>query len=124
MEDAIFACAAVVFVEPARSEMARRALVQTPGLREFELFSGFLAFIRTAHYWTMLHPQIESEDDMVDLPRGQAELAHLLLEDPEANRCEMSERMFAELVQLRDLNERDELRKAKQSLEEKDRQKD
>src|SRR5580658_7168622 len=53
MEDAIFACAAIIFVEPARSESARHALVRTLGVREYELFSGCLAFIRTAHYWTM-----------------------------------------------------------------------
>ena len=123
MEDAIFACAAVMFVEPARSESATRALVRTLGLRTYELFSGCLAFIRTAHYWTMLHPEIESEDDMVALLRGQEELARLLLEDSEADRSEMSERMFAELVQLRELNEREDLKKAKQALEEKARQK-
>jgi signal transduction histidine kinase len=123
VEDAIFACAAVLFVEPARSEAARHALVRTLGLRAYELFSGCLAFIRTAHYWTMLHPEIESEDDMVTLMRGQEELARLLLEDPESDRSEMSERMFAELVQLRELNEREELQKAKRALEEKDRQK-
>jgi signal transduction histidine kinase len=123
MEDAVFACAAVMFVEPARSESARKALVRTLGPHWYELFSGCLAFIRTAHYWTMLHPEIESEADMVALMRGQEELARLLLEDAEADRSEMSERMFAELVQLRELNEREELKKAKQALEEKARQK-
>jgi hypothetical protein len=79
-----------------------RALVHTLGLRNYELFSGCLAFIRTAHYWTMLHPEIESEEDMLELLRSHQELAQLLLEDPEANRSEMSERMFAELAQLRE----------------------
>jgi signal transduction histidine kinase len=124
LEDEIFACAAVMFVEPARSDSARRALVRTLGPREYELFSGCLAFIRTAHYWTMLHPEIESEEDMLELMRGHEELARLLLEDPEADRSEMSERMYEELVRLRELNERQELQKAKQALEEKDRQKD
>ena len=124
IEDEIFACAAVMFVEPARSESARRALSHTLGLREFEFLCGCLAFIRTAHYWTMLHPEIESEEDMLELLRGHEELAQLLLEDPEANRSELSERMFVELTQLRELNERQELQKAKHALEEKDRQKD
>lgn len=124
MEDEIFACAAILFVQPARSEPARHALVRALGLREYELFSGCLAFIRTAHYWTMLHPEIETEDDMLELLRGHEELARLLLEDPEANRCEMGERLFGELAQLRELNERQDLQKAKQLLEEKDRQKD
>jgi signal transduction histidine kinase/CheY-like chemotaxis protein len=124
LEDEIFACAAVMFVEPARSDSARGALIRTLGQRDYEFFSGCLAFIRTAHYWTMLHPEIESEDDMLALMRGHEELARLLLEDSEADRCEMSERTFAELTSLRELNERQELRKAKLALEEKDRQKD
>src|SRR5882757_3449864 len=124
LEDDIFACAAVMFVEPARSDGARAALIRTLGERGYEFFSGCLAFIRTAHYWTMLHPEIESEEDMLALMRGHEELAQLLLEDPEADRSEMSERTFAELESLRELNERQELQKAKQALEEKDRQKD
>ena len=124
LEDAIFACAAVMFVEPARSERARRAVVRAVGLQHFEFFSGCLAFIRTAHYWTMLHPEIETEDDMQSLLRGHEELARLLLEDPEADRCEMGERLFEELTSLRELHERQELERAKRALEEKDRQKD
>src|SRR6185436_18960122 len=124
LEDAIFACAAVLFVEPARSERARRALVHAVGFRRFEFFSGCVAFIRTAHYWTMLHPEIETEDDMRQLMRGHEELARLLLNDPEADRCEMGERLFEELTSLRELNERRELERAKQALEEKDREKD
>ena len=108
----------------ARSERARRAVIRAIGVRRFEFFSGCLAFIRTAHYWTVLHPEIESEDDMLSLLRGQEELAKLLLEDAEADRCEMGERAFEELTTLRDLHERQELEKAKKALEEKDRQKD
>jgi signal transduction histidine kinase len=124
MEDAIFSCASILFVEPARSDAARRALIHIFGLRDYEFLSGCLAFIRTAHYWTMLHPEIDSEEDMLELLRNHQELARLLLEDPEASRCEMSERMHSELTALRELNERQELETAKMALEEKDRQKD
>jgi signal transduction histidine kinase len=72
----------------------------------------------------MLHPEIETEDDMRSLLSGHEELARLLLEDPESDRCEMSERVFEELTTLRELHERRELEEAKRALEEKDRQKD
>lgn len=124
LEDAIFACAAVLFVEPVRGEQARRALLHALGPRNFEFFSGCLAFIRTAHYWTMLHPEISSEDDMRDLMRRHEDLARLLLDDPEAARCDMDQRLFDELRSLRELNERQELERAKRALEAKDRQKD
>jgi signal transduction histidine kinase/CheY-like chemotaxis protein len=123
-EDLIFACAVLLFSEPGRSERARRAVIAAVGERHFEFLAGFLAFVRAAHYWTMLHPQIEIEDDMVALLRHHEELARLLWCDPEAERCEMGERLFEELTALRELNERRELEKAKHALEERDRQKD
>jgi len=124
MEDAIFACAAVMFIEPARSERARGAVKHAVNARRFEFFSGCLAFIRTAHYWTMLHPEIETEEDMRSLLSGHEVLARLLLEDSESDRCEMGERVFEELTTLRELHERQELKEAKRALEEKDQQKD
>ena len=77
---------------------ARRALIRTLGLRDYELFSGCLAFIRTAHYWTMLHPEIESEEDMLELMRGHEELARLLLEDPGGGSFRNERASFAELT--------------------------
>ena len=123
-EEWVFACAAVAFVEPMRSERARGALHHALGARGFELVSGFLAFVRTAHYWTMLHPEIELEEDMQRLMREQAELRRLLLEDPERDRNEITERLREEVEDLRSLHERRELAKAWSALEEKDRQKD
>jgi signal transduction histidine kinase/CheY-like chemotaxis protein len=124
MEELIFACSAILFVEPARSEQARDALLGALGPRRFEFLAGFLAFVRTAHYWTMLHPEIETEEDMRVLMRDHAELCRLLLNDQHADRCEISQRLFDELTMLRELNERQELETAKRALEEKDRQKD
>jgi signal transduction histidine kinase len=124
LEDMIFACATMLFNEPGRSESARVALLTGIGDRNFEFLAGFLAFVRTAHYWTMLHPEIETEEDMVTLLRQYRELSTLVLNDREADRCEMGHRLFEELTALRELHERNELEKAKRALEAKDRQKD
>ena len=56
--------------------------------------------------------------------RDHAQLARLLMEDPEADRYEMGARLFDELAALRELHEREELTKARDAVEEKDRQKD
>jgi hypothetical protein len=58
LEDDIFACAAAMFVEPARSERARHALTRALGCRRLEFFSGCLAFIRTAHSFTLQLPLV------------------------------------------------------------------
>jgi signal transduction histidine kinase/CheY-like chemotaxis protein len=107
IEDAIFACAAVLFVDPARGARARNVLRRGLGDRRFEFFCGYLAFIRTAHYWTVLHPEIEIEEDMRALMRTHEELERLLLHDPEGGRAQMGELM-----------------NARRALEDKDRQKD
>ena len=41
------------------------------------------AFIRAAHYWTMVHPGLEIEDDVRELMSTHKELASLLLQDPD-----------------------------------------
>ncbi len=117
LEDQLFSAATLVFVEPGRAQPARRALRQVLGGRRLEHLLGLLAFIRTAHYWTVLHPDIQNEEDVLDLLKVNEELARLLLEDPEAARCDLGSRLFSELEELRGLHERDELKKAKRALE-------
>ena len=84
LEDRVFSAATIVFVEPAKSARARRALRQALGGERLELLLGLLAFIRTAHYWTVVHPEILYEKDIHALISANAELAMLLLKDPEA----------------------------------------
>jgi hypothetical protein len=54
----------------------------------FELLIAYLAFIRTAHYWTETHPHLEYEIDVQALLGGHAELAALLLDTSEAELIE------------------------------------
>lgn len=123
-DDDLLTSATVLFLQPARASRAKRALRIALGGEKFELLIGFLTFIRSAHYWTLMHPELAFEDDVKELLREHEELARLLLEDPEAGHCEMGTRLFEELETLRDLNERQELEKAKRALEESGRQKD
>jgi two-component sensor histidine kinase len=116
-EDRLFTAATLVFVEPAQSDRPRRALRHALGAERFEQLMDLLAFIRTAHYWTKVHPDLSYEQDVHDLLEFNAELSRLLLEDPEAARCDMGVRLFAELAELRELHERDELERAKHALE-------
>jgi signal transduction histidine kinase len=122
LEDCLFAAATVVFVEPLRSDRERTALRNALGGQRFEYLMGLLTFIRAAHYWTKIHPDLGFEDDVRRLLDQQEELARLLLEDPEAARCEMGVRLLDELNLLRDLKERYELEKAKRALEERYRE--
>ncbi len=123
-EDWLIAAATLLFVEPRRADRARRALRKALGGNRFEHLMGLLAFIRTAHYWTVLHPELSFEDDVRDLLKVNEELARLLLEDQEAARCDMGIRLFEELTELRELNEKHELEKVNRTLEEQVQQKE
>ncbi len=83
IEDYVFAAAAVIFVEPGKSERARDALRQALGGKRLEYLLALLAFIRAAHFWTVAHPGLEIEDDMRTLMSEEKELASLLLQDPD-----------------------------------------
>jgi len=65
----------------AESERARQALWQALGAKRLEFLLALLAFIRTAHYWTMVHPELEIEDDVRNLMASNKELASLLLQE-------------------------------------------
>lgn len=83
LEDAVFALCALIFVEPATSARAQQTLTRVLGGRRMEYLLALLAFIRTAHYWTVVHPGLEIEDDVRELMSENKELASLLLRDPE-----------------------------------------
>jgi hypothetical protein len=83
MEDCVFAAAAVIFVEPARSERALEVLRLSLGGKHLEYLLALLAFIRAAHFWTVVHPGLVIEDDMRELMAEHKELASLLLQDPD-----------------------------------------
>jgi two-component sensor histidine kinase len=115
-EDQLFAAAALVFVEARRSGRARRALRRALGGPRYEHLLGLIAFIRTAHYWTVLHPDLAPEEDIQQLIAANAELARLLLDDSEASRCDLGTQLYAELEELRDLHERRSLEIANEAL--------
>lgn len=117
LEDKLFSAATLVFVEARRSDRPRAALRHVLGGRRYEHLLGLLAFIRTAHYWTVLHPHLTLEEDAKQLLQVNEELTRRLQHDPEAARCDLGQRLFAELAELRGLNERRELERAKAALE-------
>jgi len=53
------------------------------GGKRCEYVLALLAFIRTAHFWTLVHPAIEMEDDVKQFMDRHPELAALLLKEPD-----------------------------------------
>ena len=83
IEDHLFALCTLVFVGPTQSQRAVNVLRHALGGKRFEYVLALLAFIRTAHFWTDVHPGIEMEDDVNQLMSNNKELAALLLQKPD-----------------------------------------
>ena len=84
MEGMLFDALTILFIEPRAAERARLAAIHAVGESQFEILTAFLAFVRTAHYWTETHPTLGYEDDMVRLMREHPPLAQLMLDTSEA----------------------------------------
>ena len=83
-ETDLFDALTIMFLSPRAAARARAAVRAAVGDATFELLVAYLAFIRTAHYWTEMHPELTYEPDMAEILRGHGELAALLLDKSEA----------------------------------------
>jgi hypothetical protein len=83
-ETDLFNALTIMFVWPRDAAHARRAVRAAVGDATFEILVAYLAFIRTAHYWTEMHPELTYEPDMAEIMRGYVELKDLLLDTSEA----------------------------------------
>jgi PAS domain S-box-containing protein len=87
----LFDTLTVMFLEPQHAERARQAVKNAVGDRVFEMLAAYLAFIRTAHYWTELHPDLAYEPDMAVVIANHGDLAQFLLDPSEAERVRAGE---------------------------------
>ncbi|MFZ0521429.1 MAG: PAS domain S-box protein [Candidatus Acidiferrales bacterium] len=101
MEDGIFSLASHVFVQTADAPECLDALERLLGTVRLQYLLLFLAFVRAAHYWTRVHPEIQLEDDIKQLLATHEALASCILEDPEAATDKTTQSILDELPALR-----------------------
>lgn len=101
-EQAIFAFAGHVFLQTQDAPVCLSALAALFGAVRMQYLILFLAFIRTAHYWSEVHPELAFENDLKELLATHKALAECILNDPEAQACEVGRRLMDELPVLRD----------------------
>jgi len=106
-ERAIFVCAAHVFLKTSDAPRALQALKSAFDRKTLEYTKLLLAFIRTAHYWTEIHPELALEDDINQLLATHEAVAKCVLADPVVlPESGLARRISEDLISLRDLNER------------------
>jgi signal transduction histidine kinase len=101
LEGALFHALTILFIRPRVAERARLAIVHAVGEPTFEILTAFLAFVRTAHYWTETHPTLGYESDMVALMRNHPGLARLMLDSSETEWAHSGEALRRALEDLR-----------------------
>ena len=106
-ERAIFVCAAHVFLKTSDAPRALQALKSAVDRKTLEYTKLLLAFIRTAHYWTEIHPELALEDDINQLLATHEAIAKCVLANPVVSpESGLARRISEDLISLRDLNER------------------
>lgn len=80
----LFDALTVIFLDTEQASRARAAVKATAGSLAAELLMGLLTFIRTAHYWTEIHPDLPLEPDATAFLDRNPELARLLTDPVDA----------------------------------------
>jgi PAS domain S-box-containing protein len=106
-EEVIFGLASHVFLQTANAPACLDALRAVLGESRLQHLMVFLAFVRTAHYWTRVHPELTLEDDIKELLETHEVLAQCVLGDPEPVSDDVSRRLLDELALLRKQTERE-----------------
>jgi PAS domain S-box-containing protein len=102
LETAIFAFTSHAFLHTDEAERCLDTLKRLMGESRYERLALFLAFVKTAHLWTEIHPELEIEGDIKGLLSTNQYLAECVLNDPEARSNEVSSRLLDELATLRE----------------------
>ena len=100
-EDAIFALASHVFLQTTDASACIDALERLLGAVRLQYLLLFLTFVRAAHYWTRVHPELQFEDDIKQLLATHEALASCILDDPEASADHVGQSLLDELPALR-----------------------
>ena len=102
-EQDLFACATHTFLQTADAARAQEALRAGMSPSLLEHLNVFLSFVRTAHYWTKLHPELCLEDDINQLLATHEALAEGIFNDPAARSDALSRQVAADLASLQEL---------------------
>jgi PAS domain S-box-containing protein len=101
MEDGLFSLAGHVFLQTADAPSCLNELERLLGAVRLQYLLLLLAFVRAAHYWTRVHPEIQFEDDIEQLLATHEALASCIIADPDASTDKLTQSILDELPVLR-----------------------
>ncbi|HNP36414.1 MAG TPA: hypothetical protein PKK10_11230 [Woeseiaceae bacterium] len=81
-EESVFACASHVFLQDADAPRSLQALKVALDSADLQYLLAFLTFVRTAHFWSKVHPDLRLEEDVVELLGVHEALNSCVLKNP------------------------------------------
>ena len=84
IEEAFFAIASHIFLQTSQAPACLEACRDLLDAVRLENLILLLLFIRSAHYWTKVHPELVFEEDIKQFLASHEDLAECVLNDPEA----------------------------------------
>lgn len=100
-EAAMFACAGHVLLQTEQAAPCLTALRRSVAAATLEHLLLFLTYVRTAHFWTTLHPELTLDDDVAELLTVHESLAEHVRRDAEAAGSSVVPSVLQELDMLR-----------------------
>lgn len=102
LEEAIFAIASHIFLQTSEAPLCLASLKTLLDGTRLQYLNLFLLFVRSAHYWTEIHPELMLEEDIEQFLANHQDLAECILHDPEGRSAKLGSDGAAV---LRDLEE-------------------
>ncbi|MBK4736615.1 sensor histidine kinase [Noviherbaspirillum pedocola] len=96
-EQSIFACATHVFLRSSSQSECLDALHRALGATRLEYLLLLLNFVHAEHDWSMAHPGLVFDDDVIQLLTTHRALSRCLLDDPEVGAGRTDQSHLAEL---------------------------
>ena len=102
VETALFAVCTATFMNPAKSHGFLPVLRKIFGPERFEYLLLFIGFIRMAHYWTQVHPELQEEEDLDEMMKQLEDLSWALAWEPPAGWSTLGQQVFSDLSDVKD----------------------
>jgi hypothetical protein len=106
LETALLAVCTSIFLNPAKAGPYLPVLRRLLGIESFEYLLVFIGFIRMAHYWTQVHPELAEEEDLKELMAQLEEMAWALAWDSKAGWSVLLEQVTSDMERLKNTTRR------------------
>jgi hypothetical protein len=100
LEEAIFAITSHIFLQTPEAPLCLASLTALLDGTRLQYLNLFLLFVRSAHYWTEIHPELMLEEDIEQFLANHENLAECIRHDPEGRSAKLSSDGAAVLREL------------------------